>query len=511
MPETILHFASSLEAGFAAVGQPALRVALTSGGDERLAIDPRTGRNCHGMLAGPAPEEISFASSAASPISPRGHAAAESAFARLLTGGPRAGVEWTQAIRTRLLRLYGVPGAEAILAASGTEAEFVALTLARTLLARPITTIVPAAGETGGGIRLAAAGCHVLASTALGARVEPGTHLSGLVAADVGVVEIAVRAADGAARGFAAVDRMVLAQAQAALSADRDVLVHCLDTSETGLAGFSRSTAEALQASADGRCVVVVDARQLRCSAATIRRDLAAGFLVMIAGSTFAGGPAFSGAVLVPPALADRLGRVAPPPGLGACSARNDWPGRLHAQLEPVLPTTLNIGLGLRWEAALAELEALEALDPDLRGAIVARFGALVEHHVAAADGLTLVDGGEAAPDRPRTIVPILTHDGDGAALCARALQRAMMTSMETEGPARRIVHLGRPVDIGRAAALPVALSAPQICAVAARAATSSLEEAMAPLAGDLDVLFAKWLILRGAAIRAAARTPLSA
>ena len=501
MRETTLHFASSLATGFAAVGQPALRVALTSGGDERLAIDPRTGRNRYGVPAGPAPGETCFASSTASPISPRGHAAAEVAFDRLLGGGPRTAVEWTETIRARLLAIYGIPGATAILAASGTDAEFIVLAIARTILKRPVASLLLAPAETGSGVALAAAGRHFLASSALVPAVERGALLDGLGAGDVAVSGIAIRDDAGVARDAAAVDREVLQRARTALGEDKDVLIHCLDTSKTGLAGFSRSTAEALLGTADGRCVVVVDACQLRCSAETIRRDLAAGFLVVVTGSKFAGGPAFSGAVLVPPALAARLDAIAPPAGLAASSALDDWPAPLHSKLKATLPTLLNIGLGLRWEAALAELEPFHRLDPALVAAIVARFGGLVADHVAGHAGLALLSAPEqTGDDRPRTILPIVTRDATGVPLCARTLHRGLMAA---DGG---VFHVGQPVDLGTLAALRVCLGAPAIVDAAALAATEGLDEATKPLADRLAALFAKWSALREVAMDEAER-----
>src|SRR5581483_2196569 len=124
-----------------------------------------------------------------------------------------------------------------------------------------------------------------------------------------------------------------------------------------------------------------------------IRRDLADGFAVMITGSKFAGGPAFCGALLLPEGLVDRLARaglnLAP---LAPYSAALDWPARLRRAAAPGLAQPANLGLGLRWTAALAEIEAYEAIPPAWRAAALAEFDQAVRSRVAAGGGLALVD-----------------------------------------------------------------------------------------------------------------------
>ena len=488
MLQTVLNFASH------PASQPALRVALVSGGDERLALDPRTGRNRYGTPPHPAPGEIHFSSSTASPISPRGLAAADAAFARLLGGDAATASAWMDGIRTRLLDLYGIPGAEVILTASGTEAELVLLTLAQKLLTRPLRNIVVAPGETGSGVTLAAGGRHFLDSAPHSATVGKGAVLDGMAAGDVEVVGVPIRDAAGAPLGTEKVDNDVLRCAEMAFWAGRDVVVHCLDASKTGLSGFARDTAATLKTLAGGRCVVVVDACQLRCSAEAIRRDLDAGFFVSITGSKFAGGPPFSGALLVPPDLVERLGAAPGPAGLSAYTARNDWPARLRTPGEG-FGALHNIGLGLRWEAALAELEAYAIVDPALSRTIAERFAARVAFHVAATPGLRLLPPrGEEPADRPRTILPIATTDQRGEDCCARTLHRALMTPDGDAGA----FHVGQPVEVGPRWLLRVCLGAPHIVDVAARYALApNLDAAMAPLAADLRALFARWAALR--------------
>src|SRR5215831_7669154 len=88
-----------------------LRLLIASGGDDRIWLDPITRRNRYGAPASPAPEEIWLSSSTAAPVSPRGWTAAGEALEGLAEGGRHTIAGWFDAVRGRLLALYGAPGA----------------------------------------------------------------------------------------------------------------------------------------------------------------------------------------------------------------------------------------------------------------------------------------------------------------------------------------------------------------------------------------------------------------
>ena len=130
----------------------------------------------------PAPDELWFSSSTACAVSPRGWAAAGEALARLITPDAAARLPidaWLDDIRARILALYGAPGCEAVLSASGSEAEFVALLFALTLARGPVVNIVVAPAETGSGVPAAASGRHFLGRASLGGPVGQGERLAG--------------------------------------------------------------------------------------------------------------------------------------------------------------------------------------------------------------------------------------------------------------------------------------------------------------------------------------------
>jgi hypothetical protein len=167
------------------------------------------------------------------------------------------------------------------------------------------------------------------------------------------------------------------------------VVVHVLDVSKTGLLAPGLPALRRLQARHRDGIDVVVDACQGRLDAARVRAYLAEGWLVLVTGSKFFTGPAFVGAVVLPPALAARLGRP-PPVGLGDYAGRDQWP---RCGAAAALPDRPNLGLTLRWTAALAEMRAFAETPPAWRHQAFSNFATGVRDSIAAcADLVALAD-----------------------------------------------------------------------------------------------------------------------
>jgi hypothetical protein len=458
--------------------QSLLAMVLGAGGDERIALDAQ-GRNPYGAPIRPAPDEIWFASSTASPISQRGWDAAAAKLDRAFNAAKTE--SWFAELRARLLTLFGAPAAEVVFCASGTQAELAALALARSLDGgtRPLVNLVTAPEETGRGVPLAAGGRHFLGSAPFGATIKgrPVAGWGGDI--EINVETLPIRDAFGAPLAPDETDARGEAKVRAIVASGARALVHVLDCSKTGLSGFSRQSAAALRQKFPDQVSVVVDACQLRCAPSQIRADLEAGFLVMITGSKFAGGPAFSGALLAPEGFAARLDKIDWPEGLAAHGSALDWPPALRAKIAGPFGARANEGLGLRWEAALAELEIFYALDVGLRARAKWLFAQAVRAGVAATPGLSLDSWRH---DAPRTIFPIFSRD-------ARASAAKLKSRLREKG-----LHVGQPVRIGGAEALRVCLAVPQINDFAARLGAGANEaQAFQPLAADLARLFAEW------------------
>jgi hypothetical protein len=377
---------------------------LETGGDIRLARDPKTALNGYGCSHRPRPWAVTFASSTASSCSERGYLAADQArlgtTAALLRGSApvRAISASVELARRGIAKAFGIAGAErVILAASGTDTELLALAL--TQLAgrdQKILNILIAPEETGRGVPLAAKGRHFAVDTALGHDVTCEAPVPGF-RPDTEVESILLRETSGAVRPMAVVEAEIEAALAAGLAAQKFVILHGLDLSKTGLLAPAPAFLAKLRGIYGDGFDIVVDACQARLSPAAIRAYLDLGAVVLITGSKFFTGPPFAGAALLPAAIAARLQTGTLPQGLAAYFNRAEFPA--DAPCAAILPEGGNYGLSLRWHAALAEIKALLRTSPARRAAILQGFGATARAAIAAQPGLTLLE----APPIART------------------------------------------------------------------------------------------------------------
>lgn len=444
---------------------------MQSGGDARLLLDPATGLNGYGCSHRPRPWAVTFASSTASSSSERGYAGAEAARRRVLGAALHGGdgvAEELDAVRCDLATYYRLPrGSAVVLAASGTDCELLALALAQMHPAgQPVANVLVAPEETGSGVPLAAVGRHFAMDTARGETVEKGSLVAGY-RGDTTLSTVALRDPEGRLRPRQAVEAGCADAVDAAVRQGRRAVLHLLDVSKTGLLAPSLETIRALEAGCPGQLDVVVDACQARVAASRVSGYVEAGWMVLVTGSKFFTGPPFAGAVLVPPAIRRRLDHAELPHGLRAYSGRAEWPPGTHAA--GVLAAGGNLGLALRWQAALAEMRAFAAVPAAERPAILGTFVERVLAGIAAAPCLQLV---EVPPlDRPAsrdgwdaigTILSFAVRDpatGNPMAVAeARQLYRWLNADLAAALPpdlppdelglARRRFHVGQPVPL---------------------------------------------------------------
>ena len=353
---------------------------LTTGGDERLRLVPETGLNRYGCSPRPRPGAFTFASTTATSISDGAFAHVE-ALRRRLGAAAAAGrleEDYGDAMATVRGAILGqcapplphdngphINGTEAILTPSGTDGEFYALNLALAADDRPLTNIVIAPQETASNVMAAAAGRHYNPTTAMGRHVAVGEPVDAAATARTTLVTLAVRAENGDLLPSSVIDAAAVQAVEAAIAAGRRVLLHLLDTSKTGLIAPGIAATRALTRRFPGSIDVVVDASQLRLSQRSVARYLGLGFMVIVTGSKFFTGPPFSGALLVPAAIGERVGPGRPPlpQGYDAYSERHCWP-RSWGDYGPPRGGEPNLGLLMRWWAALWEMAAFHAV-PD--------------------------------------------------------------------------------------------------------------------------------------------------
>ncbi len=443
---------------------------LVAGGDERIALDPVTGLNKYGCGVAPEREGLAFSSSTASTISPGALRAAADRFEHILGyPDPRAAhAAEAEGLRRRLARLCGLEPQAAediVLAASGTDIHLIAADLARGDGVAPLVAVMPSPTESGRGVPLALRGVGYSSSTPHGGGAVVGEPIDHAVA---GVLLPApVRDEYGAPRPAEAVDRDVARACDLAVRRGGRVLLVLLDVSKTGLVAPTPACAAALKARHGEALTVLVDACQFRISAQSLRRYLDEDFLVAVTGSKFLGGPAFSGALFIPPASVARLRGRTLSRALADYCGRGDWPASWTGRA--LLPDLANLGLLLRWEAALHELAAFRALPDAAVAGFLADFGRAMDARLLedpAFEPLSAPSAPRLAPDgwdAMGTIFPFLVHRG-GQALDAPAVQ-ALYEAMRAPALHRPSVRLGQPVAVGARAGVPVSALRLSLCA----------------------------------------------
>ena len=371
---------------------------LTCGGDARLTLDPISRLNDYGC--GPSPSQaLSFASSTASSISERGYERAGLAREELMRAAIATGLEDAlenriEAMREELKAHLALPEAsvEVVFSPSGTDSQLHALALARSLLGSRLVSIVVGSDQTGSGTVHTARGRHFGRFTASGTVVRKDTAIAGL---DGDGVSVPLSDATGG-RPRSDADEAVLEAIESAVATGARVLLQVMDASKLGWRAPSDACLEEIARRWPADVMVVIDACQMRLSRRRLAACLDRGHLVLVTGSKFFGGPAFSGALLVPSSISrafEGSGDIAA--GLLDYASRSDWPKR-WASLRARFESRANLGQWLRWEVALEEIGAYYEIPAAFRAMALRELAAGIESLITLSPSLRLL----AAPTR---------------------------------------------------------------------------------------------------------------
>ena len=359
------------------VEKPDAARLMTGGCDARIVLKAETGLNRY--YSAPHPRDVlAYASSTANDVSPAAFARVEALLAEIgAAPAPEVYAERLEAMRGRIRAAYGVAEDVGIVfAPSGTDLEYVALALVAGRSPAGTHTVLLGADEVGSGCIHSAHGLYFANETALGIATSPGEPVPGLGGIHVELVDIPVRDRMGRVRPSHYLAERMLSSIAAAHAASRHSLLHIVHGSKTGLILPSLEDVERLRGSA----TLVVDACQARITSEAVNDYLARDAIVFITGSKFMGGPPFSGFALLPAALAEQAPAL--PEGLATIFRRAEWPaGWPGAEL---LPDSVNIGLLLRLEASLFELERFQALPVETVERVIRAFHAAVRSEIVA-------------------------------------------------------------------------------------------------------------------------------
>jgi hypothetical protein len=459
---------------------------LTMGGDTRLAIDAGTGLSKYGCSNRPRPETLPFGSCTASSISTVGYEAAARLHRRLLAIDDEADLssavgERLDALRDEILFLLthcSVPGVEVVLSPSGTDVELLALALRQGSDGAPVTNILVGPTEVGSGSPLAAAGRHFDTMTPNGDPREPGDPVDEKLAGCTEVVNVWVRDGNGLARAERDLDSEVEALVHEHTARGRRILLHVVAHSKTGLHAPSLATVNLLRARYGDQVLMVIDAAQGRFSRRGVAEVLNDGHMVVITGSKFFGGPPFCGALLVPPNVQpDACGLTRLPADFSDYFTADQLPPTWR-RLGSDLPPTGNLGLLLRWTAAVAEMREYYSTPSQLRLRVLRAFEHLAPEILSSSPNIQvetssppiLSDDFDRVLQSKATVFSFSLRDADGRRFDAESLRRVWhwlnidACDLLPDGSAseRRTMaaclHTGQPVVLTQDAAGPAVL-----------------------------------------------------
>ena len=342
----------------------ALADLLSSGSDERSVLGP-DGLNKYG--GAPYPRSVvPFGSCTASTISTRGWQAAHVALEtyrkhNAQIGEMQASAELGNQIRERLVTLMGladIPNLQLVLTPSGSDAEAIALFFASLTDRTPLVNIVVGAREVGSGTILAAGARHFSDQVPSGQKRTPGTPIDAPLADRTTVHQVKIRHDSSAERSPDDLDVEIQRIVESAVASGARVIVHIVAHSKTGVHAPRLETMNDLVSRYSTHVVPIIDAAQGRFSRRGLRDYLSRGFMVILTGSKFYGGTAFSGCLLVPGSLLpENQDTFQFPPGYSDYLTPAQLPD-VWTAARASLPQRCNLGLMLRWRAAIAEIQA---------------------------------------------------------------------------------------------------------------------------------------------------------
>ncbi|MCJ8158174.1 hypothetical protein [Sphingomonas sp. LaA6.9] len=444
---------------------------LTQGGDARIIREPATGLNQYFSQSRPS-SVIAYASSTANDISAPAfdHVCRRIAeIAPDLTLSPAGYTEALEGLRGRIRDSYSLADdVEIVFSPSGTDLEYVGLALAKEKAPGGIRNILLGADEVGSGCIYSARGQYFAKQTARDIAVAPGEPVGGRIPEKIELTNVPVRDDLGAAWRPESVAEEVDRQVIEARGADRHTVVHVVHGSKTGLVLPSLEHIDALKAKHGDAVSFIVDACQARITTQAIHDYLARGCTVLLTGSKFMGGPPFSGFALVPRAAVEAAALM--PIAFCKIFRRGEWPDNWPDV--DLLPRESNLGLLLRLEASVFELERFQALSIERVERVVLAFHAAVRKAMVERLG-----GRRIAPYAPGE-----RAEGDAHPIEMRTLSTIDISRMPGQpdfDDARRIhralvdhgVRLGQPVKCVRlpdgrwGGTLRVGLSMPQVTA----------------------------------------------
>ena len=414
-----------------------LRTLIEAGCDERLFLNAKTGLNKYHLDPMLYTGSHYRGSCTCGSLTPFTWPIAVKAAERVRQSGSREFNQWAEEQRNRLKALIGGEVAfDVFFGPSGSDLLYLPLLFRAIIDERPLLNVVSCPEELGSGSNLAAEGRYHGEYGAFGDHLEKGASLSKRLKPDV--IRLGARTDDGNIRSRCDDIREAL-------------LAYPSHNAIVNLVYGSKSGIEDDLAIIDPAQDVLwtVDLCQFRADPGLIQGLLAKGAMVLITGSKFYNAPPFCGALLVPEKWTSRLeGRdVSLFSALSNLFARDDIPVKFNA-VQQTLTQESNPSSRLRWDCALAEMEAYSRLSRDRANEVIQQWNRTVLARLDSSKNFELM------PDQQETNPSIVSfrvvRDGtffsheELQALFARFVRKAFIGAYGFKR-----VFIGQPVRYG--------------------------------------------------------------
>lgn len=441
---------------------------LMSGGDVRLNIDPKHLLNVYGCRPFPRPEAYTFASSTATSISNIVFDFTQKQREKLIRDSFKEGLylAYEKVQKDLIDRLRGSLNlgrqSAVVLAPSGTDISLLVAGIAQSITTKYVHHILVASDETGSGVPLALSGKHFANTSALGIPVTKEEVINGFNQPEV--IKLPIRDTCGNLRSKIEMDEAVRVAVAQAINSGAQVVLHVMDQSKLGYAAPTLDLLEELRQLYGEEVIVLIDNSQLRMDTDRIAGYIKRGFMMTFTGSKFYTGPPFSGALVIPEKLVQRISKAnaALPVGFSDYFYRTDC--KALGAMADDLSDGVNIGSYLRWYAALAEIERYYRTPITLRNLGTELFCDYVSRKIAGTDFLEALEINDSEADHPiaegiRTIFPFFIKK-EGRVLShpeADKLYRLLNQDISKMLPeateedlriARQACHIGQPVKV---------------------------------------------------------------
>ena len=335
---------------------------LIQNADTRLVLNPDTGLNRYGCSPKPRKQIYSFSTSTGTSVSKSAFKEIElwhqKLFHACVKDDSNVPIEsFIRELEQSILDVLSLDQdkVEIFLSSSGTDAQLQVSSVVSSLKQGKWISVVVGSEQTGSGTPYSTRECHFDEKTSLDISVNKGQNIEGSDNIEFFGIEFTDK--NGCLKSLDQVDQEIQHQVEDLISQGYNILLHVMDQSKYGCTAPSDSILDLLREKYNERLYVIIDACQLRLDSIDLMNYINHGDIVLITGSKFFGGPAFSGATLYPKDFQNNLLKKNNTLPVGLVDYMSEFELKSWKRLLPKYKSYIPIGMYLRWYGALFEMK----------------------------------------------------------------------------------------------------------------------------------------------------------